>query len=114
MGGLILNWNLNLKHGDSFKWYLSDECLQFNLYLPKQTVLTTAMCIQVPNGQFCPVVDIYSDIELCGTFAALHMHRNVAFAYCKFQRDVAFGPNVVRVYWNMEPPVSYSAIVNTV
>jgi hypothetical protein len=42
------------------------------------------------------------------------MHRNVAFAYCKFQRDVLFGPDVVRVYGNMELQVSYSAIVNTV
>jgi len=46
---------------------------------------------------------ICNDIELCGTFAALRMHVNVAF-----------GPNVVRVYWNMEPQVSYSAIVNTI
>jgi hypothetical protein len=57
-GRLLLNWILNLIHGGSFKWYLPDECLQFNLYLPKQTVLTTAMCIKVPNGQFCPILDI--------------------------------------------------------
>jgi hypothetical protein len=57
-GRLILKWILNLIHGGSFKWHLPDESLQFNLYLPKQTVLTTAMCIRVPNGQFCPVVDV--------------------------------------------------------